>query len=138
MSELQTHECWVYDYGCRAEMVGKPEVDRLIAELEENHKKEVGQLLILNREQTVNANRLRDSMERIIRFQKYKRCVAKAEMCGVEYDRWLMKKANAIGLGKDGVEYYLRARRKCFHYMRWQLRWLKIAGKFKEAKNDQN
>jgi hypothetical protein len=76
--------------------------------------------------------------EDALRRQKYKRCLAMAEMCGAERDKWMMKKANAIGLGKDGVEYYLKARRKCFHYMKWQPRWLKIAAKFKEAKNDQN
>lgn len=31
--ELKTHECWVYDYGCRADMVSKSEVDAAIAEL---------------------------------------------------------------------------------------------------------
>jgi len=30
MSELKTHECWVYDYGCRADMVNKSEADRYI------------------------------------------------------------------------------------------------------------
>lgn len=28
MAELNVHECWVYDYGCRADMVSKSEVDR--------------------------------------------------------------------------------------------------------------
>jgi hypothetical protein len=119
------------------EYYAKSEVDEVIAKLNERIRKE--------REAKVNykisANDLSDGLRDAyneIRHQKYKRCVAKAEMCGVEYDRWLMKKANAIGLGKDGVEYYLKARRKCFHYLRWQPRWIKIAAKFKEAKNDQN
>ena len=44
MAELNVHECWVYDYGCRADMVSKSEVDKVIADLEESHKKEVEQL----------------------------------------------------------------------------------------------
>jgi hypothetical protein len=75
-----------------------------------------------------------DQLNEELLHQKYKRCLAMAEMCGVEYDRWLMKKANAIRLGKDGVEYFLRAKKKVFHYMRWQPCWLRLAEKFKEAK----
>lgn len=66
--------------------------------------------------------------------QKFKRCVAMAKWCCEAYDKWMMKKAKAIGLGKDGVEEYHQARRKLFHYMRWQKRWLELAEKFKEAK----
>lgn len=44
MAELNVHECWVYDYGCRADMVSKSEADKVIADLEESHKKEVEQL----------------------------------------------------------------------------------------------
>lgn len=44
MAELSVHECWVYDYGCRADMVSKSEVDKVIADLEESHRKEVEQL----------------------------------------------------------------------------------------------
>jgi len=32
MDELKTHECWVYDYGCRVDMVSKTDVDAAIAE----------------------------------------------------------------------------------------------------------
>lgn len=32
MTELKTHECWVYDYGCRADMVDKADVDAALAE----------------------------------------------------------------------------------------------------------
>lgn len=45
-SELRTYECWVYNPGCRADMVSKPEADAVLAALEEKHKKEVGQLLM--------------------------------------------------------------------------------------------
>lgn len=104
----------------------KAEVDKVIAEKDTK---------IIQLEALIeNYNRISREIIDNANHQKYKRCVAMAEMCGVEYDRWLMKKANAIGLGKDGVEYYLKARRKCFHYMRWQPRWLKLAEQFKEAK----
>lgn len=126
MSELQTHECWVYDYGCRAEMVSKSEVDKLVAELEENHKKEVGQLLILNREQAVNANRLRDSMEQVIRHHAYKRCLAVAKRCFTKanYHFYLAR------AGEDSKENL----RKDAHYTKWRKRWISIAEQFKEAK----
>ena len=65
----------------------KTEVDHYIAKLEEKHKKEVEQLLILNREQSNAANRLRDSMEQAIRHQKYKRCLDNAERCRLEQER---------------------------------------------------
>jgi hypothetical protein len=65
------------------------------------------------------------------RYQKYKRCLAMAMWCCDACDKWMMRKAKAIGLGKDGVKEYHQARRKLFHYMRWQTRWLKLAEKFK-------
>ena len=34
MDELKTHECWVYDYGCRADMVSKTDVDSALADKE--------------------------------------------------------------------------------------------------------
>lgn len=67
--------------------------------------------------------------------QKHKRCLALAEMCSNACNKWMMKKANAIGLGKDGVEYYLKARWKVSHYMRWQKYWLELAEKFKPNKS---
>lgn len=61
------------------EVYDKSEADKVITRLEESHKKEVEQLLILNREQANAANRLRDSMEQTIRHQKYKRCLLYAK-----------------------------------------------------------
>lgn len=77
---------------------------------------------------------LKSEADREIRHQKHKRCLAMACWCGDACDKWMMRKAKAIVLGKDGVEEYYRARRKLLHYMRWQNRWMKFAEKFKEAK----
>lgn len=106
----------------------KSEADKLIAELEENHKKEVEQLLIINREQAIAANRLRDSMEQVIRSKKYKQCLAMA--------RWCFTKSNyhfVVGRskgGKTGMTHFRISRL----YSKWYKRWLKIAEQFKEAK----
>ena len=70
--------------------------------------------------------------DKVISRHKYKRCLAMAKWCGDACDKWMMRKAKAISLGKDGVEGYHRARRKLFHYMRWQMRWLELAEKFKD------
>lgn len=96
----------------------KKDVDKVIADLEESHKKEVKQLLILNREQANAANRLRDSMEQAIRHQKYKRCLAMA------YVEWL--KQIIIGLHPESILY-----RKAF---KREHKWKELAEKFKEAK----
>ena len=77
---------------------------------------------------------LKSEADKVIAHNKYKRCLAMAKWCGNAYDKWMMKKAKAIGLGKDGVEYYHQARWEVSHYMRWHARWIKIAEKFKEAK----
>ena len=69
-----------------AQVYLKSEADKVIAELEENHNKEVAQLLILNREQANAANRLRYSMEQALRQMKYKRCLDNVERC--RYKKW--------------------------------------------------
>ena len=91
------------------------EADKVISDLEESHKMEVEQLLILNREQANAANRLRDSMERVIRHNKYKRCLAMAWWCSAE-----------LGMFVSTWEFKIK------HYKKWQKRWLKLAEKFKE------
>ena len=78
------------------------------------------------------ANSQNERLLKIVRHQKYKRCLAMAMWCCDACDKWMMRKAKAIGLGKDGVKEYHQARRKLFHSMRWQTRWLKIAEKFKD------
>lgn len=96
----------------------KAEADKVIAELEESHKKEVRQLLILNREQANAANRLRDSMEQALRHHKYKRCLANAEAC--MHKRWR---------NDEGFDYARSTR-----HMK---KWLEIAEKFKPNSTDQ-
>ena len=59
MSELQTHECWVYDYGCRAEMVSKPEAEAVLA-----------------------------AQDKAICHHKFKRCVAMAKWCKYWANYW--------------------------------------------------
>ena len=114
MSELKVYHCneWHNEY---TEFYIKSEADKVIVELEESHKKEVGQLLILNREQANAANRLRDSMEQALRHHKYKRCLANAEAC--MHKRWR---------NDEGFDYARSTRH--------MNTWLAIAEKFKEAK----
>ena len=126
MSELQEHqfcECDEYIREYRGPLSNekrpyylKSEADKVIADLEESHKKEVKQLLILNREQANAANRLRDSMERVIRHNKYKRCLAMAWWCSAE-----------LGMLVSTWEFKIK------HYKKWQKRWLELAEKFKEV-----
>lgn len=99
------------------------EVDKVIADLEESHKKEVEQLLILNREQAVNANQLRDSMEQVIRHHKWKRCMDKAR---IAQDDWHLHNS-LYAMGHQEFE-----KRKCKFYEEWHERWLRLADKFKE------
>lgn len=137
MSELKVASCFEFEKVLTGKsnklFYPKSEVDKLIAELEKERD-----WLAKDRAQAYDdlekRAQLNIKQEESIRRQKYKRCVAKAEMCGAECDKWMMKKANAIGLGKDGVEYFLKARRKVSHYMGWQQRWLAIGERFKEAK----
>ena len=90
MSELQTRfidDTYVEYYNTGkhelAQIHLKSEADKVIADLEESHKKEVKQLLILNREQANAANRLRDNMEQTIRHYKYKHCLDMTYKCAV-------------------------------------------------------
>ena len=119
MSELKhqlmmnKEHSWVFAYT-------KSEADKVIAEL----KKEK-EYVIENTAKVINAQ------EREIRHQKYKRCLAMANWCCDACYKWMMRKAKAIVLGKDGVKEYYQAKRKLFLFIRWQTRWLKIAEKFK-------
>lgn len=96
----------------------KPEVDAYISETEEKHKMEVEQLLVLNREQANSANRLRDSMEKVIRYHKYKRCLDNAWWCLRE--EFFAEDCNC----EPWVDWAIK----------WYKRWLELAEKFKESK----
>jgi len=106
------------------EYYAKSEADKVIAELEENHKKEVGQLLASNREQAVNANWLRESMKQVIRRQKYKRCIALAKWCKYWANYWECCEPPDCSLFITKAKYYRK----------WLNRWIKIAEQFKEDK----
>ena len=97
---------------------------KLIADLEESHKKEVRQLLILNREQANAANRLRDNMEQALRRQKKKRCLAMAEMCDARHDEEDTK------VNGHGASWEYKSK-EMKYWERWHNRWLAIAEKFK-------
>lgn len=107
----------------------KTEVDHYIAELEQKHKKEVEQLLILNREQANDANRLRDNMEQAIRRYKYKHCLDMAYKCVV-----LCQKSKDLyrWTEDENLEHYYN--HKIEFFARWHNRWLQIAEYLKEAK----
>ncbi len=139
MSELQTRfidDTYVEYYNTGkhdlAEIYLKSDVDKLIADLEESHKKEVEQLLM---EIVDIKGRLASAEEEItekdkqIRRQKYKRCLDKAEICCEKkencYNRALRK------YSKGEADYLVR---KSEFWKDWEFRWLKIGEKFKEAK----
>lgn len=132
MSELKArHVVDVYDnyseYPCEESfrVYLKSEVDKVIAELKHDVENWMGSYEASRR---VNAR-----SESKLRHSNYKRCLAMANWCCDAYDKWMMRKAKAIVLGKDGVKEYYQAKRKLFLFMRWQTRWLKIAEQFKEA-----
>lgn len=106
------------------------EADKAIADLEESHKKEVGQLLILNREQANAANRLRDSMEQTLRRQKKKRCLAMADM-----NWWQANRYSAAEM-VERIRWNLEEATKCSKleekYLKRYHKWLELAEKFKD------
>ena len=143
MSELKhqlmmnKEHSWVFAYP-------KSEADKVIAELEESHKKEVGQLLIEIEELKETLNNSRNARkywrkEYLIEYkeccsQKYKRCLAMAKYCKAEQtyssfaiyitehpkSRWASKSVGAgiwIAFWKNREQ-----------------RWLELAEKFKEEK----
>ena len=109
----------------------KSEADKMIADLEESHKKEVEQLLIeivkLKKEIEVQ-KRLRNmalasvpnalKVMKIIQHHKYKRCLAMASKCRLR-TRWFGDNA-----------FYKKEK----WALKWHRLWLKIAKQFKETK----
>ena len=137
MSELKVYHCneWHNHY---TEFYLKFEADKVIADLEESHKKEVGQLLIEIAEQKSEIERLEilcanyrhdcdnlaisnEQVKKAARtllkkmnHNKRKRCLAMAKLC-----HWKM-----------GVFIYKKEKNE--FYYRWYKRWLAIAEKFKD------
>lgn len=103
--------------------------DKVMADLEESHKKEVGQLLILNKEQANAANRLRDNMEQVIRHNKYKRCLNEAKICQLRLERY-ERYLDELNCNSSTIN---RWRFLNCLYEKWHKHWLELAEKFKEA-----
>ena len=119
---------WGYD---------KSEADKVIAELEESHKKEVEQLLMeiakLKKEKEYVIEQTAEvinGQEREIRHQKYKRCFAMAqEWRNYASFCWMQSSChNHRGFGKTAEKYTWK---EC-HAWKCVKRLLAIAEKFKE------
>jgi hypothetical protein len=140
MSELKVHKigdlCFDFKMGkdVGIDFYLKSEADKVLADLEESHKKEVGQLLIeiaglkadykeaCDRLQT--ANLIKDEQLAATRHSKYKRCLNKAEWCEELCARYDVLQE------RTGFSW----RREIDFYFRWSQRWLELAEKFKETK----
>ena len=100
----------------------KSEADKVIAELEESHKKEVEQLLmeIVKLNEGAQNLILDDCLKaEKVRHSNYKRCLAMADMCAARA---------AVSYGVHWNE------RKSAIYSKWADRWLIFAEKFKDEK----
>ena len=130
VQELKAYRVKGVTLGDTHDVYIKSDADKVIADLEESHKKEVSQLLILNREQANAANRLRDSMEQVIRHQKYKRCLNEAKNCQLRLERY-ERYLDEFNCNSSTID---RWRFLNHLYEKWCKRWLELAEKFKEAK----
>lgn len=105
MSEMRTYECWVYDLGCRADMVSKPEADAVI----EAQNTKIIQLTAL----IENCDRISGEIIDNANHQKYKRCLLMAKIC-----------ENKLGTVV-----------KPKWWDKWRKRWLELANRFKAVQN---
>jgi hypothetical protein len=133
MSELKVyhHELRHNEY---EEFYIKSEADKVIADLEESHKKEVGQLLIeiaglkadykeaCDRLQT--ANLIKDEQLAETRHQKWKRCLAMAEICRHEWCTMYYERKN---YSENKFLDHLMSKKN-----RHKEKWLELAEKFKD------
>ena len=120
----------------------KSESDKVIAELEESHKKEVEQLLIETKRlenlcasyrhdcdnlaiREANALKEIGRDNRVIRHQKYKRCLATANWCAAE-----------CVVNQNTYKKYFthKSEFRIEHFRKWYFRLLKLAEQFKEEK----
>ena len=100
----------------RRAVYDKSDADNVIKDLEESHKKEVGQLLmeITNlKERVHDCTQGRAITVQELRHQKYKRCLSMARWCNRMF---------SITFGKER------------YWQKWNRRWLSLAEEFKEAK----
>ena len=107
----------------------KSEADKVIADLEESHKKEVEQLLMeivkLNEsaQNLILDNYLKDKK---LRHSNYKRCLAMAKECvngEIKLKRVKMRDMNNHQFWQFDNDYW----------QKWNTCWLKLAEKFKEV-----
>ena len=124
----------VYGSIADAQVYLKSEADKVIADLEESHKKEVEQLLIeieeLKHSLELASNECCSISERGVknaRHHKYKRCLAMAEWCDAEV-RNIRRKPLCDMDDHEGWQHDDE------FWQRWHKRWLELAEKFKEAK----
>jgi len=97
---------------------GKKDVDECLAGIEAvPHTDNSAVIDRLNREQANAANRLRDSMEKAIRRQKYRRCLRIISTCE-------NKMADAFLPSPEYLSWLIK----------WRDRWVRIANEFKEPK----
>ncbi len=103
----------------------KSEADKVISDLEESHKNEVGQLLIeiaelKNQKEYVieYTAEVINGQERELRRHKYKRCLAMAEKC----ESWIRLDVSP---------------RHTHRFIRWYKIWLDLAEKFKPNSTSQ-
>lgn len=137
MSELNVyhHELRPNEY---AEFYLKYEADKVIADLEESHKMEVEQLLmeIAELEERIAdgdkdfeiANHQNEHLLKLVLHHKYKRCLAMARMCEERSARYdVLQERHDLDWGREIELYY-----------RWYMRWLELAGKFKDKEAKKN
>ena len=104
----------------KVEVCLKEDVDKVIADLEESHKKEVEQLLmeIVKLNESAQNLILDDYLKaEKVRHSNYKRCLKNREICVMRFDMELAR------------QYPTRTA----FWAKWERKWLKLAKKFKEV-----
>ena len=130
MSELKAYGIRVIDglvvESESGQLYLKSEADKVIAEkdAEIQRLKDIRKVHVEAIE-SMGAGLLQDNDE--IRHQKYKRCLAMAEMCEARYDEEDAK-VNGCGASWEYISKEMK------YWERWRNRWLKIAELFKDAK----
>ena len=101
----------------------KAEVDKVIAEKDE----EIVELKKQVHDYALGLYVMQAKAEKEARHNKYKRCLAKAEMCDARYDEEDAK-VNGSGMSWEYISKEMK------YWERWRNRWRELAEKFKEAK----
>lgn len=139
MSELKAFEVTrkaLFGRTCTEKVYLKSEADKVIAELEESHKKEVGQLWIEIAELQKQVHDYAQGLyvmqaraENEARRHKYNRCLLRSVIAEMNATHF---KDLFYGAGSEALadEYNKQI---TIHY-KWQKRWLALAEKFKESK----